>query len=187
METITQTNIDALRLELSLKAKNGLNFILAASLVWLLISVIWMQPFAIRQQSIYTFFAGGLMLPLAWLFSKVLKTSWTIPNNPLDPLGMWLNVAQLAYFPILLFIFSKHPEYFLMVYVVITGAHFLPYAWFYHTRAYAVMAFVISFGALWLQLWLPVTELYWIPLLMSGALLILAAWLAVDYRTKSAL
>ncbi len=183
----TQSDLDQLRLDLTIKAKNGLNFIGAATLVWLLITFIWTLPYGVGQKSLLTFYAGGLMLPLAWLFSKVLGTSWNIPDNPLQPLGLWLNFAQLGYFPILFFVYARHPEYFIMVYVIITGAHFLPYAWFYNTRSFAIMAILISVGAAWLGIVLPVQRLYLIPLFMSVSLLVLAVWLTADYQTKKKL
>lgn len=83
----------ALKLELSVRAKNGLDFIVAASLIWLLIAGIWMLPNSPATSSFFTLFTGGLMLPLAWLFFRILKTTWTIATNPLQPLGLWLNFA----------------------------------------------------------------------------------------------
>ena len=60
---------------------------------------------------------------------------------------MWLNLAQLFYFPFLFFILRDNPTYFVMTYVIITGAHFFPYAWFYDEIGYAIFAGIISVGA----------------------------------------
>ena len=187
MLSFTKSDLDLLRLDLTIKAKNGLNFIVAAIFIWLLITYIWTLPYSVGSRGLMTFYAGGLMLPLAWVFSKLMRTSWSMPDNPLQPLGLWLNFAQLAYFPILFFVYLRHPEQFIMVYVIITGAHFLPYAWFYNTRSFAVMAVLISVGAMWLGLKLPVQNLYLIPLFLSGSLLILAIWTGLDYQTKKKL
>ena len=184
MITLTKTDLDQLRLDLTLKAKNGLNFILAAAIIWLLIAYIWTLPYTAGGKGTLTFMVGGLMLPLAWLFSKFLHTEWAIPNNPLQPLGLWLNVAQLAYFPILLFVYLKHTDIFIMVYVIITAAHFLPYAWFYNTVSFAVMSIAISVGAMWLGMILTQQQTYLIPLFMAAALLLLAIWLFIDYQKK---
>jgi hypothetical protein len=184
MHSVKQSDLDLLRLDLSIKAKNGLNFILAAALTWLLITWIWTLSYGAGTKALFTFYAGGIMLPLAWLFSRVLHTSWNMPDNPLQPLGLWLNFAQLVYFPILVFVYLRHPEYFIMVYVIITGAHFLPYAWFYNTKSYVVMAVLISVGTMWLGLRLPVEDLYLIPLFMSASLVVLGIWLLIDYRIK---
>ncbi|WP_157966064.1 DUF7010 family protein [Cognataquiflexum aquatile] len=38
---VSQENFDKLRIELSVKAKNELNFTLAASIIWLAIAYVW--------------------------------------------------------------------------------------------------------------------------------------------------
>lgn len=126
-----ETEFDRFRIELSVKAKNGIDFITAAILIWVCISVIWAQDLTSYDKSIYTFIISGVMLPLAFALSKVYKTIWMVTKNPLRPLGLVLNIAQLFYFPFLFFILSKSPDHFVMTYAIITGAHFFPYFWFY--------------------------------------------------------
>lgn len=174
-----------LRLELSVRAKNGIDFILAASIVWIAITYVWTLPYPAYNKSIITFMVGGVMMPLAILFSKLLKTEWTIKSNPLQPLGLWLNFAQLFYFPFLFFVLFKMPDYFVMVYVIITGAHFFPYAWFFKSVAYAIAAGVISIGAMILGLILTQENYYLIPLFLSVSLLILAASLFMNYKSRA--
>ena len=174
-----------LQLELSVRAKNGIDFILAASLVWIAITYFWTLPYPSYNKSIITFMVGGVMMPLAILFSKLLKTEWTIKTNPLQPLGLWLNFAQLFYFPFLVFVLIKMPDCFVMVYVIITGAHFFPYAWFFKSVAYAVAAGVISVGAMILGLFLTQENYYLIPLFLSVSLLILAVSLFINYKSRA--
>lgn len=182
MATITQLELDTLRLELSVKAKNGINFLSAAALVWMLIALVWTLPYDLKSKAILTFIVGALLLPLAWLFSKLLRTIWTIETNPLQPLGLWLNFAQLIYFPILIFVFIRHIEYFILVYAVITGAHLFPYAWFYKTLAYAVMASISSIGSMVIGLLVSPNQLYFIPLFMAFSLVVLSIWGGIAYR-----
>lgn len=172
----------ALRLELSVKAKNGLDFIAAATVVWALIAIVWAFPGSPAHKSFVTFFVGALLLPLAWGLSKVFRTTWTLPHNPLQPLGLWLNFAQLFYFPFLFFIFGRHPAYFIMTYGIITGAHFFPYAWFYDAPPFAVMAGVISFGCLFIGVRTATTAPYWVPVFIVGALVVLGGLLFQSYR-----
>ena len=181
---VTKENFDNLRVELSVKSKNGLDFTLSASIIWLLIAFIWTLKGSSYDKSILTFIVGSLMLPLALLMSKVLKTVWTNKDNPLQPLGLWLNFAQLLYFPFLIFTLMKMPDYFAMVYVIITGAHFFPYAWFYKTNLYAIFAGIISFGALALGLLLPLEKTYLVPVFMSVSLAILTVLLYLDSKKK---
>jgi hypothetical protein len=183
---ITKENFDALRIELSIKAKNGIDFIIAASIIWAAIAYIWTLPYTSYNRSILTFIVGSLMLPLAFLLSKILKTSWTNKGNPLEPLGLWLNFAQLFYFPFLVFALIKMPDYFVMVYVIITGAHFFPYAWYYKTSLYAVFAGIISLGALLLGLLMPAGTIYYIPLFMSANLIVLSILLQSNVKKRTA-
>ena len=119
-----------LKKEIRLKAKGGVDFIFAATLVWMAVYFIWTLEYSAYNKSIFTFMIGAVLLPLALVLSKVLKTTWKIPDNPLQPLGLWLNFAQLIYFPFLIFVLLKSPDYFIMAYAIITGAHLIPYAWF---------------------------------------------------------
>jgi hypothetical protein len=184
---IDQTSFDQLRVELSIKAKNGIDFIASASIVWLAISYIWTLDTTSYNKSILTFCVGAVMLPLAGLLSKLFKTKWKVKGNPLEPLGLWLNFAQLFYFPFLFFTLSKMPDYFVMVYVIITGAHFFPYSWYYKNKLYAISAGIISISSFFIGVYLPTEKIYLIPLLLSLYLMLLAVLLFVDFKAKQKL
>ncbi len=175
--------VDYYRLELSVKAKNGVNFIVAATIVWSAIAFIWTLPYSASSKGIMTFMAGPLMLPLAWVFSKFMHTAWKVDDNPIEPLGLLLNFAQLFYFPILIFMYMKYPQHMVLVYVVITGAHFFPYAWYYKTPAYAIMAGVTTVGALVLSLvFREEKDVFWIPTYMAVCLGVLAFMVYIGYK-----
>ena len=175
-------SLDQLRLELSVKAKNGLDFILAAVVVWVAIAGVWLLPNSTGRNGFITFFVGALTLPLARLLSKPLRTTWTLPHNPLQPLGLWLNFAQLFYFPLLVFVYMRYPQHFVMAYGITTGAHFFPYAWFYRAPAFAILAGVISAGCLVLGLCLGPGQRYLIPAFVAACLVVLAVLLGRAYR-----
>ncbi|GAA4381620.1 DUF7010 family protein [Hymenobacter koreensis] len=183
---VTQQDFDALRLELSVKAKNGVDFITAASLLWASIAGIWALPYSVSQKALFTFIVGGLMLPLALLLSKLFKTTWTVKSNPLQPLGLWLNFAQLFYFPFLIFVYIKAPQYFIMSYGIITGAHFFPYAWFFNQKAYAVWPGLIAFGCMFIGLRVSLDHLYLIPAFVAVSLLTLAVVLFFAHQRNKA-
>ncbi|MCW3074694.1 MAG: hypothetical protein JWP69_1763 [Flaviaesturariibacter sp.] len=181
---MTKDLLDKLRLDLSIKAKNGLDFTLAAAIIWALISFIWTVNTSPYNKSIFTFMVGALLLPLAFLFSKLFKTTWTIEDNPLQPLGLWLNFSQLFYFPFLVFTMIKMPGHFIMVYAIITGGHFFPYAWFYKTRWYAIFAGIIVLGALFFGLSLPNDKTYFVGIFTSISLLLITICLYFDSERK---
>ncbi len=174
---------EKLKLEIQLKAKNGIDFILAACIAWIGIFLIWkFTKNTSYEKSVFTFILGGIMFPLAIGFSRLLNTEWKIKNNPLQPLGLWLNFAQLIYFPFLIFALIKFPDYFIMAYAIITGAHLFPYAWFYDEPGYAVAAVFISFGSMMIALLVSQTEMFYIPVFTASILLILGIWILIRFQ-----
>ncbi len=78
----------------------------------------------------------------------------------------------------------KQPDYFIMAYAIITGAHFFPYAWFYNEPAYAVAAGVLSIGALLIALNIPVEKMYYVAIYTVVVLFVLAVSLFISYKRK---
>lgn len=179
-----QNNLSELKLEIQLQAKNGIDFILSAGLLWFAIYFIWTLDYTSYNKSIFTFMIGAILLPLAFGLSKLLKTNWKVKNNPLQPLGLWLNFAQLIYFPFLVFILIKYPDYFIMAYAIITGAHLFPYAWFYDEIGYAVWAVLISVGTLLTTLNVSIEKIWIVPLFTSTMLFLLAGWILIRIKKK---
>jgi len=179
----TLTSLEALKLEIQLKAKNGIDFILAATIIWFGVFLIWkFASYSSYDKSVFTFIFGSLLIPAALGFSKLFKTNWKIKDNKLQPLGLWLNFAQLIYFPFLVFVLIKHPDYFIMAYAIITGAHLFPYSWFYDEIGYALAAIIISVGSLFIALILPASEIFYIPLFAASILLLLGLKIFLCYR-----
>ncbi|MFN2260553.1 MAG: hypothetical protein ABR595_00615 [Psychroflexus sp.] len=177
-----QNQFESLKLEIQLKAKNGIDFIFAASIIWFGIYLIWTLDYGSYQKSIFTFIIGAILLPLAFAFSKLFKTNWKIKDNPLQALGLWLNFTQLIYFPFLAFILIKYPDYFIMAYAIITGAHLFPYAWFYDEIGYAIFAVLISVGSLFIALYAELHQMFYIPIFTAFSLLILGFWLFTNRK-----
>ncbi len=71
-------------------------------------------------------FSTGLMFPLSMGLSNLLKADWKFEGNPLGKLGVFLNIAQLVYFPILFWAIGKSPEEAIIFFSIITAAHFFP-------------------------------------------------------------
>ncbi len=178
---MTSKSYQEMRTEIVLRNKNGINFILSASVCWIIIAFIWMGHADSGKLVLYSFMATMPMLPLAFLLGKVFNTSWKIENNPLNDLGLWLNIAQLFYFPLLIVVLMKNNYDMPMALAIITGAHFFPYAWFYQTKSFAVMAGVISIGAAYIGYLDYSHGGHFIGAWVAICLWILAAWLYWDY------
>lgn len=183
---MNQYNLDGLKYEIRVKAKLGINFIVAGGILWFVFCVIWKLGLTSFNKSVLTFMTGALLLPLAYGLSKMLKVDWKLKDNPLQPLGLWLNFAQLVYFPFLIFILIKDPDYFIMTYAIITGAHLFPYAWYYDHRGYLVSAIVISLGCLLIGLNVTVEVMWIIPLFTSLVLFLFAIWISISLKKLNA-
>ncbi|MBO1004577.1 DUF7010 family protein [Pseudogracilibacillus auburnensis] len=177
-------NLINIKTDLSIRGKNGLPFIASATLIWTIMTIIFLMPLPLKQQNIFILMTTGLMFPLSVLMAKVLKAEWKFKKDtPLADLGLYLNLAQFIYFPIVFWALIKSPTEMILFFAIITGAHFFPYGWFYHTNVYyifapitAVLVTIIGFfanGKLWL-----------IPLTIVILLLIMILLLYIDYKKK---
>lgn len=173
------------RNNLSVISKNGIGFLLSAVVIWAIITIIFLQPLEIHSKNIYMLFSTGLMFPLSVGMSTLIKADWRLKNNPLGNLGLYLNMAQLIYFPILFWGIIKSPNDAIIFFAIITGAHFFPYGWFYNAKPFYVMAPVISVAIMGLGLYLNGDNLWVIPLSMTLLLLLLISWLSIDYKKKA--
>ena len=176
--------LNELKLEIQVNAKNGIDFILSAGIVWSLIAYVWTFEFTSYEKSVITLMVGAILLPMAYGFSKIFKTNWKVKDNPLQPLGLWLNFAQLIYFPFLIFILIKYPDYFIMTYAIITGAHLFPYAWFYDEIGYAIWAIFISLGSLILMLNVEPKMTWTVPLFTAILFFLFAIWIYIRINRR---
>ena len=129
-------------------------------------------------------YATGLMFPLSVAISTFIKADWKLKDNPLGNIGLLLNIAQIIYFPILIWGIIKSPSEAIMLFAIITGAHFFPYGWFYNSIPYYVMAPVISIVIMVLGMNVNGKNLWLEPLTMAILLSLLVLWLYIDYRNK---
>lgn len=173
------------RKELSVKGKNGIGFLLSAFVIWSIIIIIFLQSIETDHKNIYMLFSTGLMFPLSVGISTLIKADWKLKNNPLGNLGLFLNLAQLIYFPILFWGIIKSPDDAVVFFAIITGAHFFPYGWFYNAKPYYVMSPIISVVSMLLGLYLNGKLLWLIPFSMPIFFLVLIFWLHLDYKNKS--
>lgn len=181
MNTSTVTTI---RNDLSLKSKNGIAFLLSGTIIWTIITIIFLLSIDIFQKNIFLFISTGLMFPMSILMAKLIKADWRVAGHPLNELGLYFNIAQFVYFPFVFWAFIQSPEQMVYFFAIITGAHFFPYGWLYNTKAYYIMAPFISIGVTLIGWDLPLSQLWLIPLTIVLLFIILICWLYIDYRYK---
>lgn len=170
--------------QLSIRAKNGIGFMLSAVIVWGMNIIIFLQPIDIHTKNVLMLFSSGIMFPLSLLFSKLIKADWRTNDHPLGMLGFYLNLAQLMYFPLIFWALVHSPRQMVLFFAIITAAHLYPYGWFYRTKAYYVMAPMMSILIMFIGWKIEDGNLWHIPLSMVLFLMILISWLYADYKKK---
>lgn len=141
-------NLNAIIIEGAVKQKKGLHFILASVVIWSILLIIHLTDLPILTKNIFSLCATAPLMPLALLFSKMIKVDFSNKGNPLAKLGIIISLNQLLYLPIVMWVLPTVPDKMLMVFAMVFGAHLFPFGWLYKSKTYAFMSFLITILAL---------------------------------------
>lgn len=125
------------------KQKRGLHFIITSVFIWTAIFIIHSMDMSIMTKNFLTLCCSAPLMPLAYVVSKIIKVDFQNKDNPLTGMGIVAALNQMIYILIVMWVFSATPDKMVMVYAMITGAHFLPYGWLYQSKVYYVFAVLI--------------------------------------------
>jgi len=145
----TTTDINELRRETQKIQKNGAPFMLASVILWTLIAVVRILPITLYAQNLLTFCCSMLLIPFAFIFSKIIGADiFKKTENPINKLGFLCTMNQMLYLLIVMWAFSQNPEVMVMLFAMVFGGHLLPYSWVYSSKTYLVMSIVLTLGSL---------------------------------------
>ena len=184
--TITNEQIailNELRRDCAKLQKKGLHFILASVFIWMAIWIVHLTNLPIQTKNLLTFCVACPMMPLAWMFSKLIHVDFQGKSNPLTSLGLLFTVNQILYILIAMWVFSAVPEKMLMVYAMIFGAHLMPYSWLYQSKSYMVMSIVVPILALVVGI---LTQPQILAAIMSGMEVAFSLALIVENKKEQA-
>lgn len=176
--------LENLKQELLVKAKSKKEIILTLGVIWLIICCVLTLEITDYGKSVLAFAASGLLLSGVFLFSKFFKAQRKLSEHPLKPLRLWLNFAQLFYFPFLVLILIKSPEYFVITYAILTAMHLFPFTRLNKKKNHAFMASISSMVVLIIGLYISNNTMFYIPLFASIALLVLVSSIYIPFRKK---
>ncbi len=172
-------NLLDLRLDCARKQKKGMHFILGSIMIWGMVAVIHMTPLPIMTRNLLTFCATAPLVPIAYMISRIIKVEFSDRRNPLNQLGILFSVNQLLYLLIAMWVYPTVPDKMVMVLAMIFGAHLLPFAWLYVSRAYAIMSVLISVSALTMGMFFAP---YVLALVMMGFEVLFSLLLSREYK-----
>ena len=144
-----QNDFYELKRESQRKQKKGLPFIMSSVILWTLITILQATDLRLGLKNLFTFCCAALLLPLAALFAKVIRSdTFKKSVNPFDKLGILCTVNQVLYILIVMWAFDRKPEAMMMLFAMVFGAHLLPFGWLYDSKAYLIAAVLGSIGPL---------------------------------------
>ncbi len=146
-------HLKKLKEENATSQKKGLPFMMASVLIWTIILIIRLLDMKTGAMNLATFCCSVLLLPLAFVFSKVLKADiFKKMENPIAKLGFLATLNQMLYIVIVMWAYSDCPQAMLMIYAMVFGAHLLPFGWLYDTKSYTVVSIVETIAAMVINL-----------------------------------
>lgn len=146
-------HLNKLKEENATSQKKGLPFMMASVLIWTIILIIRLLDMKTGAMNLATFCCSVLLLPLAFVFSKVLKADiFKKMENPIAKLGFLATMNQMLYIVIVMWAYSDCPQAMLMIYAMVFGAHLLPFGWLYDTKSYTVVSIVETIAAMVINL-----------------------------------
>jgi len=123
---------------LEARTKKGAGLPIAGLLYWISVSML-LRGMPVRGAMLWSFVLTGAVFPIglaltAWFGGRLFE------KHAFSSLGGVLAATQLAYWPVIILVWIRIPEWTPFTMAVLFGSHFLPYAWLYRSRAYAVLA-----------------------------------------------
>ena len=140
-------NLKELKRDAQKMQKKGLPFMMASVVIWSLITVFSFTGKKITVINMSAFLCSGLLMPLAFIFSKLIHADiFKKTDNPINKLGFLCTMNQMLYLLIVMWAFGRSPENMLMLYAMVFGAHLLPFGWVYDSKAYTFAAVAETIG-----------------------------------------
>ena len=147
-------HLKKLKEENATSQKKGLPFMMASVLIWTLILIVRLLDMKTGAMNLATFCCSVLLLPLAFVFSKMLKADvFKKMENPIAKLGFLATLNQMLYIIIVMWAYADCPQAMLMIYAMVFGAHLLPFGWLYDSKAYTVVSIVETIAAMIINLY----------------------------------
>lgn len=184
------TNLEILKRDLARRSWRGLPNILAGVLLWATFGVLGIILPATPQRALVYLYGAGALLPLGMLIAALLRIDLFAKGNPLALLGGYLGGLQILFIPLMLGAYFTTPQLVPWYLGVLVGAHFLPFAWLYDSRAYLFGALATTAAAALTGWLLPALPFVAPPFAVAAVLLLTALllwWEASDDAARPAI
>jgi hypothetical protein len=136
---VRDKTLDQLKQEQIASSKRGYPILLAGALYFLVLALL---PALLPVRTVQLVWVLGLcvIFPGGILLGSILGIQVITRGNPLGTLGGLIAATQVFYLPVFIAVYQFKPELLPLTIGLLGGAHFLPYAWLYNSRAYLFIA-----------------------------------------------
>lgn len=137
------TDLERARTDYIRGSLGGFPALLVHGLGWLIMTAafIWAGHHGhdMRWPALGLILMGAVTLPASFFLQAMLNLPATSVSNPVNLLSPAASMALPATLPALIIVWALEPSYVAPVYAVLTGAHYLPFAWIQRTRWYVAL------------------------------------------------
>jgi hypothetical protein len=131
--------------DLASKSKRGLPMIFTGVIFWLAAGL---AGFLDHEITVWVYLYGiGVIFPLGLFIAKLMKLDMLAKDNPLATLAGVVGGMQILFAPVILLVLFQAPDWIPFTVGVLTGAHFLPFAVIYKSKAYLFQSAATAAGA----------------------------------------
>jgi uncharacterized protein DUF7010 len=162
-------------------AQRGYPILLSAAGFFALIAAL-AQVFPRRTLGLVWIFGLMIIFPVGVALGSALKARVITTDNPLGNLGGLVAGTQAFFIPVFIVIYQFVPQYLPLVVGLLGGAHFLPYAWIYRTRAYVFVTLGTCLSALALGTAFVSVAYTAVPVSMAAVFAVAVLWIVRENR-----
>lgn len=174
-------SLDQLKVEIIASSKRGYPILVAGALFFLVVALL---PAVMPLRTVQLIWVLGLIVifPAGILLGRLFGIEVITRNNPLGTLGGLIAGTQAFYLPVFIAVYQFQPQLLPLTIGVLGGAHFLPYAWLYNSRAYLFVALGTGLAAFILGGAFMASSLLLVPLAIALVYATGTVWILQENR-----
>lgn len=143
---IESPTLHEMRRDVAARSRKGLPFLIAGGIYWAGMGVAG-AALPAERAALALLVGLGVVMPLAYLFSRMLGAEFAATDHPLSPLGGQIAALNGFFLPVFVVVYAEIPGWTPFTLAVLGGSHFLPYAWYFDSRAYQVLSLGMAGGS----------------------------------------
>jgi hypothetical protein len=139
----TTGDLQTLRQDLAARSGRGVPAIAAGAGLWATFGFVGLILTDVGVLAVICLAGAGLLWPLGLLIARAQRLDPFARGNPLGQLAGLLGAVQILFIPVMIGVYRLDPGSVPGTLAVLVGAHLLPFAWVYCSRAYLCCSLAI--------------------------------------------